>query len=304
VFSTTTTKYPLSQSAILDSGTTLHIFNDLSRFYNLRKGPRDHFIVAGSSQVPILAYGDVNIKIRGPRGPQTLRLRDVAYCTDFQCNLVSFDKLQQCGYYWDTQKDLLMRQNKTVLCYLDRIDGQRVLEHIPTQDQTTHQTAFATVRRKRRTTRDPRSDSVADGHLWHLRMGHIGPWALHHLGKSVLGARLRGPCTTECTECALAKIKKQISRRAPERLVVNKPCYEVHIDWTDLEEDHQGYLRVMFITCRWTGIVFPYFMTTHGTEQENLRVLKDFVQWCQKRYSLDVRVIRSDNELNRGRTQA
>ena len=92
--------------------------------------------------------------------------------------------------------------------------------------------------RSRRTTRDPRPDLVSDGHLWHLRIGHIGPWALHHLGKSVLGARLRGLYTTECTEYALAKIKKQISRRAPERSVVNKPCYEVHIDWTDLEEDH------------------------------------------------------------------
>jgi hypothetical protein len=94
----------------------------------------------------------------------------------------------------------------------------------------------------------------------------------------VLGARLRGPCTTECADYALAKIIKQISRRASERSVVSKLCYEIYIDWTDLEEDHQGYLRVMFITCRWTGIVFPYFMTTYGTEQENLRVLKDFVR--------------------------
>jgi hypothetical protein len=99
----------------------------------------------------------------------------------------------------------------------------------------------------------------------------------------VLGAGLRGLCTTECADYALAKITKQISRRAPERPVVSKPCYEIHIDWTDLEKDHQGYLCVMFITCRWTGIVFPYFITTHGTEQENLWVLKDFVPWCQKR---------------------
>jgi hypothetical protein len=94
----------------------------------------------------------------------------------------------------------------------------------------------------------------------------------------VLGAKLQGPCTTEYADYVLAKITKQISRRASERPVVSKLCYKVHIDWTDLEEDHQGYLRVMFITCRWTGIVFPYFMTTHSTEQENLWVLKDFVR--------------------------
>ena len=75
--------YPLFYSAILDSGTTLHIFNDLARFYNLRKAPRDHFIFAGNSRIGILAYGDVNITVRSPTGPRTLRLRDVAYCTGF-----------------------------------------------------------------------------------------------------------------------------------------------------------------------------------------------------------------------------
>ena len=64
--------YPLFYSAILDSGTTLYIFNDLARFYNLRKAPRDHFIVAGNSQVTILAYGDVNITVRSLTSPRTL----------------------------------------------------------------------------------------------------------------------------------------------------------------------------------------------------------------------------------------
>ena len=297
-------EYPLFYSLILDSGTTLHVFNDLSRFYNLRKAPRGHSIVAGNSQVPILAYGDVDITVKGPHGPQTLRLRDTAYCTDFQCNLVSFDKLQQRGYYWDTRKELLMRENNTILCHLDRIKGQRVLEYVPASTARNRTfSAFATTRRRRRTTRDPRPSSFADGHLWHHRMGHIGRWPLHHLGKQVLGVKLRGPCTAECEHCAVAKIKKKISRRPPERPLVKKACHEIHIDWTDLKEDHQGYLRVMFITCRWTGMVFPYFMTTHGTQRENLRVLKDFVRWCKNRYKLKIKVIRSDNELNRGATQ-
>jgi len=251
-FNATAPAYPLSHSAILDSGTTLHIFNDLARFYNLRKAPRDHFIVAGNSQIAILAYGDVNITVRSPTGPRTLRLRDVAYCTGFQCNLVSFDKLRQHGYYWDTRKDLLLRENDTVLCQLDTIEGQRVLEHkpLPLNTSDSYRSAFAITRRRRRTTRDLRPASVANGRLWHRRMGHIGQLALHQLGKNVLGARLQGPCTVECEECAVAKIRMQISRRPPERPLVKKACHEVHIDWTDLKEDHQGYLRVMFITCR------------------------------------------------------
>ena len=102
-------EYPLKHLAILDSGTTIYVFNDLSRFYDVRRAPRDHYVVAGDSWIPILAYGSVDITVKGLKGPQVFRLKDVAFCTDFQCNLVSFDKLRQRGYYWDTRKDLLLQ---------------------------------------------------------------------------------------------------------------------------------------------------------------------------------------------------
>ena len=58
----------------------------------------------------------------------------------------------------------------------------------------------------------------------------------------------------------------------------------------------------MFITNRFSRIVFPYFISTYGEEKENLRVLKDFVGWISKRYGLKVKIIKSDNELGRKRT--
>ncbi len=64
--------YPLFYLVILDLGTTLHVFNDLARFYNLQKALRDYFIVTGNSQIVILAYRDVNITIRSLTGPRTL----------------------------------------------------------------------------------------------------------------------------------------------------------------------------------------------------------------------------------------
>jgi hypothetical protein len=97
--SKSTAEYPLLYLLILDSNTTLHIFNDLSRFYNLRKASQDHFIVVSNSRILILAYKDVNLSVKGFYGLLTLRLRDVAYYIDFQYNLVSFGKLQERGYY-------------------------------------------------------------------------------------------------------------------------------------------------------------------------------------------------------------
>jgi len=58
----------------------------------------------------------------------------------------------------------------------------------------------------------------------------------------------------------------------------------------------------MFITDRFSGMVFPYFMLTYGIEKENLRALKDFVSWIKKRYGLEVKVVKLDNELGRKQT--
>ena len=274
----------------------------MSRFEDFRKAQRNEYVVAGKSYVPILGYGSITLWVEGVKGPRKLRLRDVAYCQDFQCNLVSFDRLKEAGYYWDTRKELIVRDNETMVCKLTIIHRQRVLEYIPLST-TSQSSAFATrsPRRVFRPSRDPRRPESGDSKLWHLRMGHISQMPLHMLGKQALGMKLRGPCTIACQDCAMAKIRRQTSRRSPDR-ELSAPCQEIHVDWTDVSPDYQGFVRVMFITCAWSGMVFPYFMTTHGTEKENLRVLKDFTEWILKRYNLKVLVIRSDNELNRGRT--
>ena len=98
--------YPLKLSTILDSGTTLHIFNDLFRFYNFRKALRHEYIIAGSLEVPILGYSDVTIQvIKLDKSKGILYLKDVAFCIDFNTNLVSFHLLQKQGYYWDNKGD-------------------------------------------------------------------------------------------------------------------------------------------------------------------------------------------------------
>jgi hypothetical protein len=129
-------------------------------------------------------------------------------------------------------------------------------------------------------------------------MGHVAPEALRHLELHCRGAKLtsRGPSTKECPYCARAKVSRQISRRLPD-LRATKPYYKIHIDWTELENDFQGFKRVMFITCESTGMVFQYFCpTNHGSEI--LLCLKDFIMVIAARYDLKVKIIRSDNELD------
>jgi transposase InsO family protein len=297
--------HPLKFSTILDSGTTIHVFNDLSRFHNFKKAPSHHILIAGNSEVPILGYGDVNLQITRPNGTKgTLRLRNVAFCTDFTTNLVSFRLLKQQGYYWDNKGDRnhVVRRDDTTLCKLEEIHNQQVIEYIPLDTQ---KAAFITSRLPRRkqriTSKNPRPDSKADAHLWHLRMGHPGPLSLYHLGRHAKGVKVKGPKTTECKECSLAKMKRQISRRPPDHKA-SKPLTELHIDWTDFKEARAGFVRVMFIHDAYSGRSFPYFMITHGEEKEALRVLKDFIPWIRQKYEVNVKTIRSDNELGRKKT--
>jgi hypothetical protein len=94
-------QYPLKNSAILDSGTTIHIFNEITRFVNLRSADTGDFVWAGQHKVPIQGYGNVDIEIKNPvknsnsKEPRILRLHDVAFCQDFASNLVSLRHLRK-----------------------------------------------------------------------------------------------------------------------------------------------------------------------------------------------------------------
>ena len=57
----------------------------------------------------------------------------------------------------------------------------------------------------------------------------------------------------------------------------------------------------MFITDRYSSIVYLYFMTTYSNENKNLRALKDFVNFVKKQHNLSVKVLRSDSKLVRKR---
>ena len=98
-------QYPLRNSAILDSGTNIDVFNEISRFLNFHAAPDGDFLWAGTQKVRILGYGDVDIAVDGPVGKQLLQLNDVALCEDFTCNVVSFRKLKCRGVWWDTHSE-------------------------------------------------------------------------------------------------------------------------------------------------------------------------------------------------------
>jgi hypothetical protein len=60
-----TLRYPLERSFILDSGTTIHVANDLDRFTNMREPMKGDFLWAGNLRVWIKGYGTVLLRVNG-----------------------------------------------------------------------------------------------------------------------------------------------------------------------------------------------------------------------------------------------
>ncbi|KID93530.1 reverse transcriptase, partial [Metarhizium majus ARSEF 297] len=293
-------QYPLRSSTILDSGASLDIFNDLARFKSIRKpeSGQEHYLIAGNSEVKIEGYGRVDLPVTRPDGSiGILRIKDAAYCPTFAVNAVSFQCLYDRGIRWDTisTPTQLIHKSGTPICMVERYYKQWILQYRKTTDASLKAAATYVARRKRRTTRDQKADAIADGTLWHNRLGHPSPKTIEQLGKKYLGVKLRGPKTVECDHCGRGKMHRQISRRRPIR--PNKPFEEIWVDWTDLTEDYQGFVRVMFITDAYSGLVFPYFLKSHGVGKENRRILRDFFNWIEVQYSFKPKAIRSDGEL-------
>ncbi|KAK9427166.1 hypothetical protein V1505DRAFT_389053, partial [Lipomyces doorenjongii] len=63
-FSTNT--YCLINSVILDSGSPMHIFNDISRFEDFHRPDTHSVVVAGDTECSIEGYGRVKLQVQGP----------------------------------------------------------------------------------------------------------------------------------------------------------------------------------------------------------------------------------------------
>ncbi|KAM4067686.1 Integrase, catalytic core [Hirsutella rhossiliensis] len=91
-----------------------------------------------------------------------------------------------------------------------------------------------------------------------------------------------------------------ITERKYQQFVVEYQPVETEFpdfnNWTDLARDHENYVRVMFITDAFSGMVFPYFMKTYKAKEHGA-VLKDFSSFMLARFGFKTNVVRSDGEL-------
>ena len=287
-------QYPLKNSSILDSGTTIHIFNNFARIKNIHPANPGDFVWAGTTKVLILGYGEVEIKVKKLNQFNILRLLNVAYCKDFACNIVSLRRLREQGLWWDNRpgSNCLRKANpsETIVAELEDRFDQFVLEYIPIN---VTDAAFIT-RRNNFNSMTERRPSKADATRWHLRLGHPGPQALEHLVNCATGVKIKGLLTVECNSCATAKARRQI-RRAPRDLHEG-PGHRLAVDFHDYEPGYGGFNSLMLITDRWSGYIWDFYLTDREGKTI-IRIFKWFFGILKRQYSIQPRVIEMDGEL-------
>ncbi|KAG9379871.1 hypothetical protein A1F94_006922 [Pyrenophora tritici-repentis] len=145
-FSASQQGYPLKDAFILDSGSTTHICNDLSRIEDVRPSTPGDYIWAGSSKVWIRGYGAVTLTTEGSQDKQALHIVNVAWCPDFLCSLVSFRLLRRQGIWWDNREDptSLRRWDGTIIAILSERHGQWIIEDTTPFDSAFHVQEIAT----------------------------------------------------------------------------------------------------------------------------------------------------------------
>jgi hypothetical protein len=287
-------EYPLKDSTILDSGATIHVFNQISRFHNFRTVSEEHYLWAGEGRLRILGYGDVDICLKTPlNGKQLLRLTNVAYVPEFATNVASLRRLREQGIQWDTRPrtTLLRKPDGTVLGIVEDHYDQFVLEYIP---EGLSRAAFFT-RRNRFNSWTQRRPRKAEAYLWHLRLGHPGPGALEHLVNSTQGVRIKGITTTECDSCAKGKMHRQ-EHRAPRDLTDFCPGEKLALDFHDFEPDEAGYSSLLLVVDRVSGYMWDFYMRDRKTDTV-ITALHELLGLLERQYEIKVKAVESDNEI-------
>lgn len=284
--------YPLINSVILDSGSTIHICNNLTRFKSPPRmaNPGD-FVWAGDSTIPIEGYGDLDVKVKGPKGSRILTLTDVAFCPTFACSLVSLSHLLKRGIYWDTRNNSLRRFDDSLIGNLSREFDQFVIEYLPASFDRAAMTTYC----RKINSWTARATNNADAVTWHRRLGHPGPRALEHLVNASEGTRIKGIPTVQCDGCGQGKTRRQ-HRRQAKPIWQWKPGERLAVDLHKFEPGRGRYKYLFLVMDRTTGYAWDYYLRDK-TALDFLACLNHLFALLKRQYGIHPKVLESDNEI-------
>ena len=280
--------YPLRDSNLLDTGTTLHICNDAEKFTELHSAPDSDGVFTGRTWIPIRQRGTrVLLLNMGKNVPPTkFTLRNVAYIPGYHTNLVSYWLLQKKRFWfngWDKSLVIGPPSKYKIVCKLLVKYQQYILQFSPVP---TSEGSFGVSSRNPKPVRDGTAEQ------WHLRTGHIGKTALEQLVHQVTGVRLKGLPLIKCTDCSQASGTQIISRRPPESKA-KMPFQRVGVDLFFFNPAHNDHKIAEIFKCEFTGLISS---VTMGYKSSSLEGIRNYEARIKRQYGLNISIYRLDRE--------
>ena len=97
--------YSLKNLIILNSDSTIHVFNEIICFLNFQTAQPDDFLWADDHKVSIQEYDEVDVKIQIKTDKYLMRFHEVTFYKNFAVNLILLCQLHQLSYWWDNRSE-------------------------------------------------------------------------------------------------------------------------------------------------------------------------------------------------------
>ncbi|KAI9037493.1 uncharacterized protein KD926_000288 [Aspergillus affinis] len=231
---------PLTNCFIIDTGSSTHVCNEISRFEELdqTKGGQLH---AGDSTVKIQGFGKVRIRPNcgGEKGDKEIVLTNVAFVPGLHTNILSAQKIKRAGYDFSMTRNTISRNGKVVFNVEEHSSGLWIIE----KKGSTHY-GLAMIRNDQDSRRSARPHILkGNTDLWHRRMAHLHWDALRHLPEAAQGVKIddfraKQHDDPKCEVCRHSEAPRQTSRRS--MMTAQAPLQRVHFDLIQMKPALNG----------------------------------------------------------------
>jgi hypothetical protein len=276
---------------ILDTGSNVHVCNDLSLFININTN-HSHRLATGNGDADIGGIGTVLIEcLRGDGIWHALELKDCIYAPHVPLNLLSGTKIVGSGGYYSPKLDWVHWPGREKFINLQLING---LPHAKIRRRQSPGTFMVSSHRI-----PHQIDELA---TWHSRLGHAGHEAIKRLPQAAIGVNLPiEPSNSKdqppnppspCETCAQSKLTAQISRipATPGDQAFQK----VSIDLIGFNLGHNGDKYALHLVDSYTN--FHLLWTIPDKEQHTLMPCIENMYRLTVMWGYPIQIIRMDNE--------
>ena len=129
--------HSLKESYILNSGSSTHITKDKQQLLKYKTAPSKDKLKYKGDYMAIQGYKNLDIQLisQGKKKSKTLQLFQMAYCSDFPFNIVSFQQLEKRGIDWSHRyKIFIISRDTEPLKRIKKMYKQYILKHRPVSE--------------------------------------------------------------------------------------------------------------------------------------------------------------------------